>query len=103
VNNFDAKALIALTVLLGGFGLLGIFVYQGKTPDATTAAIIAGAMSGVVNYFFGHLNGTLSGQLQASTQLVNAALAQLPPQAPMPPPVRVTTTVEPPTSAGAAA
>ena len=82
IRSFDAKALIAIIVIVGSFSLLGVFVVGGRTPDATTAAILAGSLSGVVNYFFGHLNGSLSGQLLATQQLAQAVMLQLPPPPP---------------------
>lgn len=87
--KIDSKSIIAGMVILGCFALLGIYVWQNRTPDAVVAAIIGGALMGVVNFFFGHLNGTVTGLAQAAAQLANQVSAQMPAAAPQPPPIRV--------------
>jgi len=105
VKSFDAKTLIAVLVVTGSFCLLGIYVVQNRTPDQLVGYVIAGALSYVLGFFFGQHNGVLSGQLQASSQLAQALIAQMqqmsaPPPAPLP--AKVTTIIEPP-AAGVAA
>jgi len=107
MKGFDSKSAIALVVITGCFTLLGIYVWEGRVPDAVIAAIVAGALSGVVNFFFGQHNGTMSGQLAASTQLAQALIAQLQGPLPSPPapasPVSVTVNQPPAVGTGAAA
>jgi hypothetical protein len=106
VKGFDAKTLIAMLVVTGCFCLLGIYVFENRAPDQLVGYIVAGAMSGILGFFFGQHNGAISGQLQASSQLAQLLMSQLqqlpPPLPPAPLPAKVTTIIEPPTSGVAA-
>src|SRR6266567_1015474 len=81
--KLDAKATLAILIVLG------IYVYQGRAPDAVTAAILSGALMGVVAFYFGHQNGTTSALAGAATQLAAQALEKR--QAPIVLPLAVAT------------
>jgi len=74
--KLDAKSLLAILIVLGTFGILGIYVYEGKAPDAVIASILSGALVGVVGFYFGHQNGTVTALAATATQLATTAIAQ---------------------------
>jgi len=73
--KLDAKSLLAILIVLGTFGILGIYVYEGKAPDAVIASILSGALVGVVGFYFGHQNGTVTALAATATQLATTAIA----------------------------
>ena len=78
--RFDSKAIIAVVVLLGCFGLLAPYVIDFKTPPDVILLIVAPAITGVIAYYFGAHNGAMTGLATAATQTSQLA-AQLASQA----------------------
>lgn len=60
MGGLDIKGIVAILVVIGSFGLMGIYVYEGKVPDATVAGIVGTAMGLVLGFYFGHQNGSAS-------------------------------------------
>lgn len=61
------KGVVAVLVVLGSFGLIGIDVVQGKSPDTAVLGVCGTAMGLVLGFYFGHING-------AATALANSAI-----------------------------
>lgn len=76
----DSKAILATLTVVVSFGLLGIYVFRDQAPDVVIVAIAAGAISGVLSYYFGAHNGAVTGLASAATNISNLA-AQLASQA----------------------
>jgi hypothetical protein len=72
--KIDIKGVIAILVVLGCFGMLGIYLYQGKPLEPGIAAVIAGAFNLVLGFYFGHLNGAQEAQTTAALKLAQQAL-----------------------------
>jgi len=77
--KLDAKSVLAFLIVLGVFAILGMYVYQGKAPDAVIASILSGALVGVVGFYFGHQNGTVTALASTATQLASQAMQQTAP------------------------
>lgn len=65
--TFDVKGIIAVLVIIGSFGLIGIYVERGQVPDATIVAFVSLPLGAVIGFYFGHING-------AATALANSAI-----------------------------
>jgi hypothetical protein len=96
--RLDAKALLAILIVFGTFVILGIYVYQGRAPEAVVAAILSGSLSGVVAFYFGHQNGSTSALATAATQLAAQAIEKR--QPPLVLPVTLTAAPAPPAPPG---
>ena len=72
--NFDMKAVLAILIVIGCFGLLGIYVLRQETPDGVIIAIVAASLSGVVAFYFGHQNGTITALATSAAQLAGQAI-----------------------------
>lgn len=66
--TIDVKGIVAVLVVVGSFGLLGIDVVQGKAPDTAVLGVCGTALGLVLGFYFGHING-------AATTLANSAIA----------------------------
>ena len=84
----DAKAVLAFLIVIGTFSILGIYVYKGTAPDAVIASICSGALVGVVGFYFGHQNGSVTALANTATQLAAQAMEKR--QAPLQLPVTLT-------------
>jgi uncharacterized membrane protein YjjB (DUF3815 family) len=92
--KLDAKSLLATLIVLGTFTILGIYVYKGTAPDAVIASILSGALVGVVGFYFGHQNGTVTALASTATSLATQALDKR--QPPVVLPVTLTAVMPPP-------
>lgn len=66
--SFDVKGIIAVLVIIGSFGLIGIYVERSQVPDATIVAFVSLPLGAVIGFYFGHING-------AATALANSAIS----------------------------
>lgn len=73
--TFDIKGLIAVLVIIGSFGLIGIYVYRGEVPDATIVAFVSLPLGAVIGFYFGHINGAATALAQQTTTLAAQAIA----------------------------
>jgi hypothetical protein len=73
--NIDVKGIVAVLVVLGSFGLMGVDVVQGKTPDAVTIGFSSGALMLVLGFYFGHINGAATALASNATALAAQAIA----------------------------
>lgn len=97
----DAKAVLGFLVIVGSFVILGIYVFKGQVPDAAIAAIVSGAFSGVMAYYFGHQNGSTSALATAAAQLANQAIEKRTPTLAALPVTVVAAAPSPPTPSSA--
>lgn len=65
----DTKGIVAVAVVLGSFGLVAPYVIRDQAPDALVLAFVTGALMLVLGFYFGHINGSLSGLASATSQL----------------------------------
>lgn len=68
--GFSVQAVIAVIVVGGAFVLFGIYVYQGRTPDAVVTGFVSAAAGSVLGFYFGHVSGStaaLVGSVNALT------------------------------------
>lgn len=72
--TFDVKGAIAILVIVGSFGLLGIYVFRGQVPDATVVAFVALPLGAVIGFYFGHINGAATALSNNATELARSAL-----------------------------
>jgi len=92
--KLDAKAFLAILIVIGVFVILGIYVLQQRSPEAVVAAILSGALTGVVAFYFGQHNGTVTALATTATSLATQALDKR--QPPVLLPVTLTAVVPPP-------
>jgi membrane associated rhomboid family serine protease len=76
-NAIDAKAVIAVLVIIGCFAIIGIYVFRAQVPDGFVIAIVSGAISAILGFYFGHANGTTTTLATAATNLATAATQQV--------------------------
>ena len=81
----DVKSVIALLVIAGTFAILGIYVVEGQTPDATVVGMISLPLGAVIGFYFGHINGAATALATATTTLAAAAQATVEKRAPIDP------------------
>jgi hypothetical protein len=67
--TFDVKGIVAVLVVIGSFGLLGVYVLHGQVPDATISGIIGTALGLVLGFYFGHVNGVAQAAANQAAQL----------------------------------
>jgi hypothetical protein len=67
--TFDIKGIVAVLVVIGSFGLIGIYVLEGHVPDATVAGIVGTALGLVLGFYFGHVNGSTQAAANQAAQL----------------------------------
>ena len=72
--TFDIKGIIAVLVIIGSFGLVGIYVERGVVPDATIMAFVSLPLGAVIGFYFGHINGAATALAQQTTALAAQAL-----------------------------
>lgn len=96
----DIKGLIAVLVIIGSFGLIGIYVLRGQVPDATVVGIVSLPLGAVIGFYFGHINGAATALANQTTLLANqaltASLARRQGDTTVTGPVTVTTSAPPP-------
>lgn len=78
------KGAIALTVILGSFALIGVYVVRGQVPDATVVGMLSLPVGAVLGFYFGHINGSATALAQAATSLAISAQATVEKRVPLP-------------------
>jgi hypothetical protein len=73
--EFNVQGVIAITVIVGSFLLVGVYVIRGETPDAVIIGLVSGAVMAILGFYFGHSNGTTSALATAATTLANQVTA----------------------------
>ena len=71
VGLSTAQSIIAVLVVIGSFVIIGAYIIENRSPDGYVIAIVAGSLSGVLGFYFGHSNGTTSALATAATTLAN--------------------------------
>jgi hypothetical protein len=78
--NLDVKGLLAVVIVVLSFLLVAldvyvrIFVRGGETLDPAVIGISSGAIFGVVAFYFGHANGTVTALAQSAAALSQTAV-----------------------------
>src|SRR6267378_2693781 len=73
--TIDVKGIVAVLVVVGSFGLIGIDVVQGKTPDTAVLGVCGTALGLVLGFYFGHINGAATALANSAVELSNQAIA----------------------------
>ena len=72
--SFDVKGIIAVLVIIGSFGLIGIYVERSQVPDATIVAFVSLPLGAVIGFYFGHINGAATALANNATSLASQAI-----------------------------
>ena len=56
----DAKAVLAVIVVVADFVIIGLYIALNRMPDGYVIALVSGSLSGITSFYFGHANGTTS-------------------------------------------
>lgn len=95
--TFDLKGIVAVLVVLGSFGLIGIYVLQGRVPDVAILGFCGTSTGMVLGFYFGHLNGSQTALASSAVQLAQQAIEKRAvAQASAPLPVAVVSTQQAP-------
>jgi hypothetical protein len=73
--TIDVKGIVAVLVVVGSFGLIGVYVVQGKTPDTAILAVCGTSLGLVLGFYFGHINGAATALANSATELAAQAIA----------------------------
>ena len=72
--QLDVKGIVAVLVVVGSFGLIGVYVIHQEVPDVAVIGLCGTALGMVLGFYFGHLNGSQTALANAAVGLAAQAL-----------------------------